>query len=68
MTIVDQTKSSNLYKLNVRPKVRQAKNVAIRAAASIRALVTPTSINLKDELEKNARRAAARRAVDNLLR
>jgi len=68
MTILDQTKFSNPSKLNVRLTVRQSTNVAKKAAESIRALVTPIAINPKDELEKNARQAEARRAVDNLLR
>ena len=68
MTTIDQSNLPIARKSFFNLMVRQAANVAMTLAEGMRALLTPASINPEDELEKTARRAAARRAVDNLLR
>lgn len=68
MTTIDQNNLPAARKAFPLLMTRQAASAVMTFAVRACALLVPASPDPEKELEKNVRRAAARRAVDNLLR
>lgn len=68
MTTFDQNPSPTKPAFSFRKGVGQGATAARFVIAKVRKMLTPTPVPAQEQLAKTARREAARRAVDALLR